>query len=61
MPHRKRVDNRPGIGRVNASIDAIIRTTKAGATPAHATQAHAKSIAQIEGFEAHYGAHSATR
>lgn len=58
---RNRVDNRPGIGRVNASIDAIIRTTKAGATPAHATGAHAKAIVHINAFEDHYGAHSATR
>ena len=58
---RNRIDNRPGIGRVNASIDAIIRTTKVGATPAHATGAHAKSIAEIDAFEARNGAHSATR
>lgn len=58
---RNRIDNRPGIGRVNASIDAIIRTTKAGATSAHATGAHAKAIAEVDAFEARFGAHSATR
>lgn len=55
------IDNRPGIGRVNASIDAIIRTTKPGATAAHATRAHAKAIVQIDAFEARHGAHSVTR
>lgn len=55
------IDNRDGIGRVNASIDAIIRTTKKGATVAHATRAHAKVIGEIDAFENHFGAHSATR
>ena len=58
---RNRNDNRPGIGRVNASIDAIIRTCKPGATGAHSTRAHAKAIAEIDAFEARNGAHSATR